>query len=204
MKTSLFTKIGLSTAILALFGLLLPLAASAGAGDQPAAGDSSRGAKVWSNNCGRCHNIRDARELRDDQWFSTAFHMRMRAGLTGQETRDAIAFLVATNKPHRKSIFAAKVSASSGAGKSDGQAIYNQTCIACHGGDGKGALPGAPDFTNPKGALSKNDAVLIKHITEGFQSPGSPMAMPAKGGNTDLTVEDMRAVLAHLRKQFGK
>lgn len=205
MKTSLFTKIGLSAAVLTLSGLLLPLVSSASsAGDQPKVGDYSRGAKVWSNNCGRCHNIRDARELRDDQWFSTAFHMRVRAGLTGQETRDAIAFLVASNKPQRKSILTKKVSTSSGAGKSDGQAIYNQTCIACHGGNGKGTLPGAPNFTSPKGALSKSDAVLIKHITEGFQGPGSPMAMPAKGGNTALTAEDIRAVLAYLRKQFGK
>ncbi|HEC13321.1 MAG TPA: c-type cytochrome [Acidiferrobacteraceae bacterium] len=205
MKTSLFIKIGLSTAILTLSGLLLPLSGSAGSvGDQPAVGDYSRGAKVWSNNCGRCHNIRDARELRDDQWFSTAFHMRIRGGLTGQETRDTIAFLTASNKPARKSIITVKAPISSGTGKSDGQVTYNKTCIACHGGNGKGTLPGAPDFTNPKGALSKSDAVLIKHITEGFQSPGSPMAMPAKGGNTDLTVEDMRAVLAYLRKQFGK
>jgi len=203
MKTSLFTKVGLFATILTLFGLLLPVVSSAG--EKPAVGDYSRGAKVWSNNCGRCHNIRDARELRDDQWFSTAFHMRMRAGLTGQETRDVIAFLVASNKPQRKSIFDKQAVKTSGTvGKLDGRAVYNQTCIACHGGDGKGTLPGAPNFTSSKGPLSKSDAVLIKHITEGFQSPGSPMAMPAKGGNTDLTVEDMRAVLAYLRKQFGK
>lgn len=194
---------GLQAAILLLSSQLLP--ASVIAADQPPAGDYATGAKVWSENCGRCHNIRDARELRDDQWFTTVFHMRIRAGLTGQETRDVLAFLTASNKPARKNIIGAvKMSSSSAPGKSDGQAIYYQTCIACHGGDGKGTLPGAPDFTSPQGPLSKNDDVLIKSITEGFQSPGSPMAMPAKGGNTDLTHADMEAVLKYLHQTFKK
>ncbi|HED15248.1 MAG TPA: c-type cytochrome, partial [Gammaproteobacteria bacterium] len=164
-------------------------------------GNYATGAKVWSQNCGRCHNIRDARELTDSQWYTTVFHMRIRAGLTGQESRDVLAFLTSSNKPHRKSIIGAvKVSSSSAAGKADGKAIFNQTCIACHGGDGKGTLPGAPDFTDPKGPLAQSDDVLIRHITDGFQSPGSPMAMPAKGGNTDLTAADIKAVLAYLHK----
>ncbi|MFH1820201.1 MAG: cytochrome c, partial [Pseudomonadota bacterium] len=28
-----------------------------------------------------------------------------------------------------------------------GQAVYNGTCIACHGSDGTGSLPGVPDLT---------------------------------------------------------
>lgn len=201
MKISLNIKTGLSATILTISSLLLPL--SGAAADQPKKGDYSNGAMVWAENCGRCHNIRDPREYRDDQWVTVVSHMRIRAGLTGQESRDVLAFLIASNKPARKSVFAAKASAS-GTGKSDGQAIYNKTCIACHGSNGKGGLPGAPDFTDPNGRLSKGDDVLIKNITEGFQSPDSPMAMPAKGGNPDLTAEDVRAVLAHIRGQFGK
>jgi len=202
MKMSMYKQTGLSAALLMSFSLLLPQTGMAT--DHPKEGDYATGAKVWSQNCGRCHNIRDARELTDSQWYTTVFHMRMRAGLTGQETRDVLAFLTSSNKPHRKSIIGnVKVSASSSAGKSDGKAIYNQTCIACHGGDGKGTLPGAPDFTNPKGPLAQSDDVLIGHITDGFQSPGSPMAMPAKGGNSDLTAADVKAVLAYLRK-FSK
>ncbi len=197
MNLSLCSKAGLAATILTLSSLLLPLSGTA------AEGDFSAGAMVWSENCGRCHNIRDPLDLRDDDWKTAIFHMRLRAGLTGQEARDVLAFLVASNKPARKSIIAAKASTSSGSGKLDGQAIYNKTCIACHGGNGKGLLPGVPDFTDPKGRLSQNDEVLIKHITEGFQTPGSPMAMPAKGGNADLMAGDVRAVLAYIRKQFG-
>ncbi len=198
MNLSLYSKAGLAATILTISGLLLPLSSIA------AEGDYSTGAKVWSENCGRCHNIRDPLDLRDDAWKTVVFHMRLRAGLTGQESRDVLAFLVASNKPARKSIFAAKASASSGSGKLDGQAIYNKTCIACHGPNGKGLLPGVPDFTDPKGRLSQSDDLLIKHITEGFQTPGSPMAMPAKGGNADLLAGDIKAVLAYMRKQFSK
>lgn len=183
---------------------VLPFTTSVLAGGPPQSGDFTTGANVWRDNCGRCHNIRDARELRDDQWYSTAFHMRIRGGLTGQETRDVIAFLTASNKPARKTIIAdTKTTSSLSASTLSGEAIYNQTCIACHGADGKGTLPGAPDFSNPQGSLSQSDDVLVKHVTEGFQSPGSPMAMPAKGGNTALTEADIRAVVRYLR-QFNK
>jgi len=67
------------------------------AADFPEKGDFVKGAKAWANNCTRCHNLRDAKELRDDQWITTTFHMRVRAGLTGQETRDILTFLQQSN-----------------------------------------------------------------------------------------------------------
>ena len=85
-----------------------------------------------------------------------------------------------------------------------GKAIYSQTCIACHGANGKGAIPGVADFTAKDGSLAKSDGELLKNISEGFQSPGSFMAMPPKGGNPTLMEADMRAVLAYLRAEFGK
>ncbi len=189
-------------ALVLLTGLMV-YALTAMAAPAQKKGDARRGAKVWADNCGRCHNTRDARELRDDQWVSTAYHMRIRAGLTGQETRDVIAFLTATNDAPRTSVFADSGTAKTGA-RLSGEAIYKQVCVACHGADGKGTLPGAPDFTSRKGPLAKTDKVLIKNITQGYQSPGSPMAMPAKGGKADLTAADIRAVLAYLRRRFGK
>ncbi len=60
-------------------------------------GDFVRGAKAWADNCTRCHNVRDPKELRDDQWKTTIFHMRVRGGLTGQQTRDIIRFMQESN-----------------------------------------------------------------------------------------------------------
>ena len=77
--------------------LIFSYSASTTAADFPQAGNFSSGSKVWADNCNRCHNMRGPKELRDDQWISTSFHMRLRAGLTGQETRDLITFLQASN-----------------------------------------------------------------------------------------------------------
>ncbi len=65
--------------------------------EEKQAGDFGRGAMQWADNCNRCHNIRDPKELRDDQWISTVYHMRIRAGLTGQQTRDILTFLQGSN-----------------------------------------------------------------------------------------------------------
>jgi len=83
-----------------------------------------------------------------------------------------------------------------------GAAVFNGTCIACHGSDGSGSLPGVPDMTGRTGLLSQDDAVLLKRMAEGFQSPGSPMAMPPRGGNPALTDADLRSVLNYMRKEF--
>lgn len=86
---------------------------------------------------------------------------------------------------------------------STGKEVYEKTCIACHGADGKGVIPGAANFTDPKGPISKPDNVLLDHITNGFQSPGSPMAMPARGGNPSLTDDDLKNALKYIRETFA-
>jgi len=84
-----------------------------------------------------------------------------------------------------------------------GKAVYGQTCIACHGPKGQGAIPGVTDFTADDGPLSKPDAELEANISNGFQTPGAMMAMPPKGGNPGLTADDIKAVLAYIRVEFG-
>lgn len=83
-----------------------------------------------------------------------------------------------------------------------GAEIYEGTCVACHGENGKGEIPGVPDFTSAKGPLAKTDAVLLDHIINGFESPGSDMAMPELGGDEDLTEQDIKNVIAYLRAAF--
>ncbi len=84
-----------------------------------------------------------------------------------------------------------------------GQAKYEQTCVSCHGANGKGAFSGVPDLTSKYGRLAKPDAELMRNMVNGFQSPGSPMAMPPKGGNAGPSDSNMKNVLKYLRDAFG-
>lgn len=90
------------------------------------------------------------------------------------------------------------------AAEGNGKAVYERTCIACHGANGKGALPGMRALGGDNGSLTKADAVLTKSILGGYQAPGGPIAMPAKGGDPSLTAEDAAAVLRYLRETFAQ
>ncbi len=188
--------------------------------------DFAQGAHDWTNNCARCHNLRAPTEFTPDQWQVIMQHMRIQAGLTGQEARNVSAFLMAqsattqtatinpqeTTQASTKTVSNAPGTTAAAnttpnnkvsSGQS-GSAVYHQTCVACHGANGKGAVPGAPDLTSKQGPLSKSDALLLQHIENGFQSPGSPMAMPARGGNPKLTNDDLKNALSYIRSAFGK
>jgi len=57
----------------------------------------ARGAKLWSSRCGSCHNLRDPKDATDREWEMIVKHMRIRAGLSGQDSRDIIEFLKRSN-----------------------------------------------------------------------------------------------------------
>ena len=84
-----------------------------------------------------------------------------------------------------------------------GKTVYLQTCVACHGKNGRGTVPGAPDFTKAGGRLSNPHHVITDRIEHGFQDPASPMAMPAKGANPTLNDQDIKNVHAYLHHTFG-
>tara|TARA_R110002124_G_scaffold263280_1_gene429502 strand:+ start:103 stop:459 length:357 start_codon:yes stop_codon:yes gene_type:complete len=83
-----------------------------------------------------------------------------------------------------------------------GEVVYKSTCFACHGLDGKGMVPGTPDLTGKKSPLMQDTSVIKKRILEGFQSEGSQLAMPAKGGNPTLKESEVDAVILYMRKAF--
>lgn len=91
----------------------------------------------------------------------------------------------------------------SGGDPDKGKAIYAKACVSCHGANGRGTLRGAPDFSKKGGVLKESHAALQDHIIRGFKSPGSPAAMPPRGGKPGLTDQDMKDVHAYLHKAFG-
>ena len=55
------------------------------------------GANLWSQNCMRCHNLREPREHSDREWDIIMHHMRVRANLTAEEHRVIRQFLLPAN-----------------------------------------------------------------------------------------------------------
>lgn len=173
-------------------------------------GDPFRGGAIYRNRCIECHGedgegamlgapdlnwkvrLNEAKLLNHVLW---GFHGSQRVHEAGpgddlmvKDVRDVLAFL--HNYYHYKS-FARR-----------GEAIFNVTCVACHGADGKGVVPGTPDFTKQDGVLTQPHETLVKHVLWGFRSPGSPTAMPPKGANDTLTAEDAQRVLAFVHQKF--
>ncbi len=94
----MFKKIAIISAI--TIGVAALSAASAAVAQQATTPDPlqvARGAKAWANNCGRCHNIRDAKEFNDEIWEVSVTHMRIRANLPGRMAEDIKAFLKSSN-----------------------------------------------------------------------------------------------------------
>jgi len=58
--------------------------------------DIANGAEVWANTCMRCHNLRAPADLSIRAWSFSMNHMRVRAGLTGKESRDILAFILSS------------------------------------------------------------------------------------------------------------
>lgn len=71
-----------------------------------------------------------------------------------------------------------------------GGQLYGINCVTCHGEDGRGTMPGVPDFTRGEGLFQPNH-VLAKSIREG------KTIMPAFRGI--LTNNEIDDVIAYLR-----
>lgn len=163
-----------------------------------------RGAQAWVDTCGRCHNIRSPGELTPDLWDVSVTHMRVRANIPQDVAEDIRAFLMSSSASLTEPENDLSIPTSFGydlsrADLANGQDVYEQTCIACHGESGGGAFEGMPSLSGPDGRLAQSDEVLLERMINGFQSQGSFMAMPSMGGNPDLTDQDMADTLVYLR-----
>lgn len=85
----------------------------------------------------------------------------------------------------------AVASNSSSGGSVDGEAIYNSVCMACHDTGAAGA-PIHGDEAAWADRVTKGFDTLLDHSTNGFN------AMPARGGNPNLSDEEMLAVTKYM------
>ena len=102
MRTKLFRLVPIA-AITAFLGLGILAAQAPAVAEEATAPKQSdpmqfaNGAKTWADTCARCHNMRDPKSLRDDQWSAAVAHMRVRAGLTAEEAANVLVFLQQSN-----------------------------------------------------------------------------------------------------------
>jgi cytochrome c5 len=78
-------------------------------------------------------------------------------------------------------------------GSTDGEMIYNNACQACH----MAGAAGAPQLVAEQWGerLDKGMDTLVDHAINGFN------AMPARGGRTDLSDEQVRASVEYMLSQ---
>ncbi len=82
--------------------------------------------------------------------------------------------------------------------KLTGPQVYNQACLACHGG-GIGGAPKTGDAAAWADRIAKGRDVLTNHAINGFQ--GAVGFMPAKGGQVALSDEEIIAAVDYLIEQ---
>ena len=97
----------------------------------------ARGASLYSSNCDRCHNARGPGEYSDRAWPLIITHMRVIAGLPGDQARAIEAFLRASNNPPARVAKAHAPTQQSGE-----ELIQRFGCRGCHEISGQGGTIG--------------------------------------------------------------
>lgn len=79
-----------------------------------------------------------------------------------------------------------------------GKSVFGKTCAMCHAAGIAGApKPGNKDEWGPR--IAQGNEVLYKHALEGFN--GAKGSMPARGGNTSLKDDEVKAAVDYMVAQ---
>jgi disulfide bond formation protein DsbB len=88
--------------------------------------------------------------------------------------------------------------------RAKGKQVFKQTCVACHGEDGKGIEGLGKNWTTSEYIASSTNDELIEFLKVGrtIEDPANTtgILMPPRGGNPNLTDDDLRNVVLYMRK----
>ena len=90
--------------------------------------------------------------------------------------------------------------ASAPRGNLTGEQVYGQVCKTCHDAGLAGA-PKSGDKAQWTARIAEGEKTLVQHAVAGFQ--GKAGVMPPKGGNTDLTDDEVHRAVVYLANQVG-
>ena len=79
-----------------------------------------------------------------------------------------------------------------------GKSVFGKTCALCHAAGVAGA-PKPGDKADWAPRIAQGNDLLHKHAIEGFT--GAKGQMPARGGNTALTDDEVKAAVAFMVDQ---
>jgi len=77
-----------------------------------------------------------------------------------------------------------------------GKEVYDSLCVSCHGS----GIPGIPQLGDADAwapRIAQGNEMLYKNAIDGFTGE-SGMMMPPKGGNTELSDEDVKAAVDYI------
>ena len=87
----------------------------------------------------------------------------------------------------------------SSTGAANGASVYEQNCMACHG-EGVAGAPRTGDTDAWKERLPKGIDAMVTIVIEGVQ--GYSGAMPPRGGNPNLSDEQIRETVQYMIDQL--
>lgn len=149
----------------------------------------AKGAKVYSENCARCHNARPAEEYSKKEWSVVIPHMRAKAHMTGKEALAVEAFLASTLTADVRN--EGSYEKANAPRKSGSELIAQFGCQGCHQINGEGGKlgPALDDVVENKG-----EAFVLKKLNDPkFNNAAS--AMP----KYPMNKKDMKAIVEFLK-----
>jgi len=150
----------------------------------------AKGAKLYSENCSRCHTPRPATDYSKSEWSVVMPHMREKAHMTGNEALAVEAFLDSTLTSDMRN---AMKNAPVVSNKTGEELVAQFGCQGCHMINGKGGNLGP----NLSGVVNnKGEAFVLKKLANPtFNNSASAMPM------FPLSDADMKVISDYLANQ---